>query len=141
MNRDVTVSVTGTQNNGGGTITVTSFEGQGQYFEKNGCRYLLYREQDTDSGAPTSNTLKMGERLIELSRRGSVNTHMIFEAGRTHPADYVTGYGSLALEVRTEDLKCLWTETKARVIITYKLMAAGALLSSNKLIIKILQKI
>ncbi len=139
MNRNVTVSVTGTQDCGGGWETAAGFEGRGQYFEKNGWRYLLYREQDTDSGALTSNTLKIGDHLLELSRKGNVNTRIIFEAGRTHPAGYVTGFCSLPLEVCTEDVKCLWTETKASIIITYKLMSAGTFLSRNRLSIKISQ--
>lgn len=136
MNRDVRITVTGTQDDGGNE-TITEYEAFGQYFEKDGCRYLLYREKDADSDAVTANTLKIKENVLELSRRGNIHSRMVFEAGQTHPSSYITACGTLQLEVCTEDLKCLWTEDRARVQITYRLLMAGAFLSRNELVIKI----
>lgn len=135
MNRDVTISVTGTQDSGGQKIT-TRCRSDGQYYEKNGCRYLLYREQDPESGAVTANTLKIKGSLLELSRKGNVHTRMVFETGRIHPADYVTAYGTLHLEVDTKDVTCLWTESAVRIIIIYHLLMAGECLSGNRLVIE-----
>lgn len=136
MNRDVRITVTGTQNDGGSEI-ITEYETCGQYFEKDGCRYLLYREQDADSGAVTANTLKIKGNVLELSRKGNIHSRMVFEAGQTHPSSYITACGTLLLEVCTEDLKCLWTEDEARVQITYSLLMTGEFLSRNKLVVKI----
>ncbi|MCM1192781.1 MAG: DUF1934 domain-containing protein [Butyrivibrio sp.] len=137
MNRDVEITVAGTQDGGSGKETVTRYRTTGQYFEKNGCRYLLYQEQADQSETPAANTLKIKGNRLELSRKGGVHCRMVFEPGQTHPTDYVTVYGALRLEVCTEDLKCLWTETEARIRITYRLLTAGGLLSENKLVIKI----
>ena len=137
MNRDVRITVTGTQDDGGGNETITEYEACGQYFEKDDCRYLLYREQDADSGAVTANTLKIKGNVMELSRKGNIHSRMVFETGQTHPSSYITACGTLQLEVCTEDLKCLFTEDQARVQITYSLLMTGDLLSRNKLVIKI----
>lgn len=137
MNRDVRITVTGTQDDGNGNEIVTDHKTDGQYFERDGCRYLLYREQDADSGAVTANTLKIKGNILELSRKGNIHSRMVFEAGRTNPTSYATAYGTLQLEVYTEDLKCLWAEDEARVQITYSLLMTGELLSRNKLVIKI----
>lgn len=136
MNRDVKITVTGTQNDGESEI-VTEYEACGQYFAKDDCRYLLYREQDADSGAVTANTLKIKGNVLELSRKGNIHSRMVFEAGQTHPSSYITACGTLLLEVCTEDLKCLWTKDEARVQITYSLLMTGEFLSRNKLVIKI----
>lgn len=136
MNRDVKIAVTGTQDSGGNEI-VTDYMTDGQYFERNGCRYLLYREQDVDSGAVTANILKIKGDVLELSRKGNIDSHMIFETGQTHHTIYTTAYGTLKLEVCTEDLKCRWAESEALVQITYRLLMTGELLSRNKLVIKI----
>lgn len=136
MNRDVRITVTGTQDDGENEI-VTDHKTDGQYFERDGCRYLLYREQDADSGAVTANTLKIKGNILELSRKGNIHSRMVFEAGQTHPTSYATAYGTLQLDVYTEDLKCLWAEAEARVQITYSLLMTGELLSRNKLVIKI----
>ena len=137
MNRDVEITVAGTQDDGGGNEIVTDFQTVGQYFERNGCRYILYQEQDTESKAFTANTLKLRDNVLELSRKGNIHSRMVFEAGQTHRTDYVTACGSLQLEVCTEDLKCLWAESEAAIRITYRLSAAGEFLSQNRLVIKI----
>lgn len=137
MNRDVEIIVAGTQDDGSGNEIVTDLRTVGQYFERNGCRYLLYQEQDAESNAITANTLKMRDNVMELSRKGNIHSRMIFEAGQSHPTDYVTVWGVLQLEVYTEDLKYLWTETEAGIRITYRLLMTGEFLSLNKLVIKI----
>lgn len=137
MDRDVKVTVLGIQDDGSGNEAVTGYQADGQYYERDGCRFLLYREQDSDSGAMTSNTLKIGDGILELSRRGNVNSRMIFEAGHTHPASHTTAYGTLVLDVCTENVNCLWTESTGKVIITYNLWMTGEFLSKNRLTIEI----
>lgn len=137
MNRDVEITVNGTQDDGSGNEMETHCRTVGQYFERNGCRYLLYQEQDTESEALTSNTLKIKDNILELSRKGSIHSRMVFETGQTHPADYITTYGTLLMEVCTEELNCLWAKTEARIQITYRLLMTGGFLSRNRLVIKI----
>lgn len=137
MDRNVKITVTGTQDDGSGNETVTIHRADGQYYERESCRFLLYKEQDADSGAVTSNTLKIRDNILELSRRGGVKSRMVFEAGRTHPASHTTACGTLMLDVCTEDIKCLWTESAARVIIIYNLWMTGEFLSKNRLDIEI----
>ncbi len=137
MNRDVEITVTGTQDDGSGNKTVTDCRTVGQYFERNGCRYLLYQEQDAESEASTANTLKIRDNMLELSRKGNIYSRMVFKAGQSHPTDYVTACGTLQLEVFTEALKCQWAETEACIWITYRLLMAGEFLSLNHLVIKI----
>lgn len=135
MNRDISISVTGTQDSGG-QRTITRCQADGQYYERNGCRYILYQEQDADSGAVTANTLKIKGSTLELSRKGNINTRMIFETGQTHSAAYATAYGTLQLEVYTKDLRCQWTESGFRIIIIYDLMMAGECLSGSRLVME-----
>lgn len=137
MKKDIEITVSGVQQDDAGHRTATDYRAQGQYFERDGCRYLLYEEQDAESGAVTHNTLKIKDRSLELIRRGNVNSRMVFAVGTPMAADYVTVYGALHLEVDTEDLKCLWRPTEASIEITYSLSMAGELLSRNRLSIKI----
>jgi len=137
VNRDVRITLSGTQRDKDGNETVTRCRVSGQYFERNGGHYLLYEEQCGESETMTRNTLKIRDNILELTRKGAVSSHMLFEAGMTHPGDYTLPYGSLSLKVHTEDLKCLWAETEASIHIDYCLWTAGELLSKNKLHIKI----
>ena len=137
MKKDIEITVSGIQQDDAGHRTVTDYKAQGQYFERDGCRYVLYEEQDDESKAVTHNTLKIKDRSLELIRRGNVSSHMIFAPGAPRPTDYGTAYGTLRLEVDTEDLNCLWEYTEAAIEITYSLSMNGELLSRNKLVIKI----
>ena len=139
VNRDVKISVIGNQESDGQTSTTEHYAG-GQYFERNGARYLIYVKEDKDSRDLTTYTLKFKDQILEMTQRGAVNTRMTFEAGRTHPANYVTDCGPLTLDVCTEDLKCQWRETSASVMITYKLSEKGAPLSRNQLSINFSEK-
>lgn len=137
MNRDVRITVTGTQDDGSGNQAVSRHEADGQLYERDGCQILLYREQDADSGTVTSNTLKLKGNVLELSRRGGISSRMIFEAGRTHAASHTTAYGTLGLDISTREVKCLWTESAGRIIIRYSLWMTGERLSENCLVIEI----
>lgn len=139
MNNSVEINVIGNQERDGQKST-TEYYGGGQYFERDGTRYLIYLDQDKDSDALTSYTLKMKDHILELTQKGTVNTRMSFEAGRTYPVNYVTEYGSLTLDVFTEDLKYQWSETSASIMITYKLFTGGELLSTNQLTINFSEK-
>lgn len=137
MTRDVHITVTGAQLEKDGYRTVTELKAQGQYFEKDGSRYLMYEERDADTGAVTKSTLKIRDCLLELSKSGTVRSRMLFEPGKTHRTSYVTPYGTLLLEVCTEDIKSLWTESSGAIQITYSLSSEDALLSRNRLSVKI----
>lgn len=137
MKKDIEITVSGIQQDDVGHRTFTDYKAQGQYFERGGCRYLLYDEQDAESRTLTHNTLKIRDHTLELIRRGNVSSHMVFAPGSSRSTEYVTAYGTLHLEVETEDLKCLWQPADAAIEITYSLSMAGELLSRNRLVIKI----
>lgn len=137
MDKTVRISLTGTQDDGSGHVLTTEYTTTGRCYERDGCRYLLYREEDADSGAAADSLLKIRDGLLELTRRGDITSRMVFEPGAGHTADYVTPFGALELEVHTQALSCFWTDSGGRIRITYSLYSAGALLSRNELVIKL----
>ncbi len=137
MKKDIEITVSGIQQDSAGHRTVTDCRAQGQYFERDGCRYLLYEEQDAESKAVTHNTLKIKDHSLELIRRGNISSHMVFSLGPPRSTEYITAYGALHLEVDTEDLNCLWRPADAVIEVKYSLSMSGELLSRNRLIIKI----
>ncbi len=135
--RKVRISVSGLQTYGEGEEITADYTAEGQYYEKDGCRYLLYQDKDIESGAATSNTMKIRDGCLELTRRGAVTSHMIFEPGQSHPVDYTMAGGTLELEVHTLELSCLWTDSSGRIRLAYSLSAADGFLSRNQLMIKV----
>lgn len=137
VTRDVFITVTGTQLDEDGHRSVTELKVQGQYFEKDDSRYLLYEEKDSDTGAVTKNTIKITDSAAELSRNGFVSSRMVFRPGETCRTSHITPYGILTLDVHTEDLKSFWTENSGTLQVDYCLSSEENLLSENRLSIKV----
>lgn len=137
VTKDVHITVTGTQFNEDGHRTVTEQKVEGQYFERNGNRYLLYEERDSDTGTVTKNTIKIEESAVEISRNGHISSRMVFRPGETHRTGHVTPYGILTLDIYTESLKSVWEENNGILQVAYRLYAEGNLLSDNKLSVKV----
>lgn len=137
MTKDVYITVTGTLTDEEGHETSTETRVQGQYFFRGECRYLLYKEPDPSSETDTDNILKIRDGLVELRRSGAIRSRMLFETGKTHTAVYMTPYGSLPLEVRTEEIRCFWSDNIGSLSLCYCLLSEGILLSQNRISIKI----
>lgn len=137
MDKNISITVSGTQLNENGQKLLTEVVSEGQYFERGDCRYILYDETDPETRLTTGNTLKFRDHMLELSRRGGITSRMVFETGRTHRTSYTTAYGTLILDISTEVMSEFWSESGATVHICYRILTEGSLLSENELKIKI----
>lgn len=133
MTRTVYITITGVQSDETGEETIAELAAAGEYFEKNGSLYLLFEEADPESGAVTRNTLKARGQNITLTKRGGVRSQMQFAPGEMHPAEYITPYGNLRLQVYTEDVKILFGDSRGEIRLRYSLYSDGELLSRCRL--------
>ena len=136
MDKNISITVSGTQLNENGQKLLTEVVSEGQYFERGDCRYILYDETDPETRLTTGNTLKFRDHVLELSRRGGITSRMVFETGRTHRTSYTTAYGTLILDISTEVMSEFRSESGATVHICYRILTEGSLLSENELKIK-----
>lgn len=137
MTKDICITVTSVCLDEAGHETTTTLTVRGQHFLRNNSRFLLYEERDPESGTATKNTLRLTDSLLELSRSGFLRCRMIFEAGKTHRTSYMTPYGSLLLDIRTEELETCWSDREGLIRLSYSLHDRDALLSRNRLSIKV----
>lgn len=133
MTRTVYITITGIQSDETGEEMIAELSATGEYFEKNGCRYLLYEEADAESGAVTKNTLKATGQNITLIKRGDIRSQMQFAPGEMHPAEYITPYGILHLQIYTEDVKIFFGDSRGEIRLRYTLYSDGELLSHCQL--------
>lgn len=79
--RDIKIKVTGVQSVAGADDEpeVLELETRGTYSEKNGNRYIKYDEFIEDVEEPVKNLLRFDEHALQLTKRGSVNTVMLFD--------------------------------------------------------------
>lgn len=133
MTRTVYITITGVQSDETGEEIFVELSATGEYFEKNGSLYLLYEETDPESGAVTKNTLKAKGQNVTLTKRGIVRSQMQFAPEEMHPAEYITPYGNLYLQVYTEDVKIFFGDSRGEIRLRYALYSDGELLSRCRL--------
>ncbi len=117
----------------GSTETVVT----GEYYFRNGSHYILYEETAEDSGERVKSSLKLKGNLLELNRKGAVNSRMVFETGKRHVLDYATPFGLLRMETVTSQILCTEKENRLRIRAEYELWADGRKVSSCRLTIRI----
>ena len=69
----------------------------GQYYFRNGSHYLRYEELLDETAEPTINYIKVSGKGLEVSKKGLVNVHMVFEQGKRNMAFYTTSFGTLEI--------------------------------------------
>ena len=136
MKKKVWLTLTGRQWDETGQENVTKLSAEAEYYERNGSRYILYEENEADTGS-TQNIIKLKDGLLELTKKGSVSTRMIFEEGQEHVTDYNTPFGTLQLDIITSGLCSKQSEDCLEIHIDYDLTDRGHILSHCNISIKI----
>lgn len=93
----------------------------GQYYFRNGAHYIRYEEMVDDSGKPTVNYIKMSDRGAEVSKKGQVNVHMVFEQGKRNRTFYTTPFGTLQLGISATHMQISQDENELKAKVDYSL--------------------
>ena len=137
MDKKVRITVTGRQWDEDGIETVTEQSADAEYYEQNDSVYILYEEISNADYEKTKNTLKIKDGVLELTKKGSVNSRMVFQEGVEHMTEYSTLFGRLQLGIRTQAIHMLKSDKMQEITVDYDLSANGHNLSRCKIIIKI----
>jgi len=139
MTKDVILSILGVhiedvkEENTDGPIEIVT---AATYFFRNGKHYILYEEMEEGASTLTKNQIKItGDTRVELHKKGTHTTNMIFEKNARHLANYQTPFGEIALRVHTTDLSVQEDENKLLINVEYQLEANEEHLSDCKLAI------
>lgn len=129
MNREVELVLSGLHTAGENTGVETTQPAQ--YFKKNDSHYLLYEEEVEGFDGICKSRIKFRENLLELTRQGAVEMHMIFEKNKRHIIPYDTPYGRLLLGIETSKVLIEEQENQMYVTVEYTLDQEGELLSES----------
>ncbi len=104
MTKDVLITVSGLQFE---TETEEAVEviSRGEYYCKNGKHYLIYDELSEEEQAVSKCMLKISEHVVELTKKGNINVHILFEKDRMNMTYYNTPYGDLMLGITTRGIE------------------------------------
>lgn len=141
MNREVELVLSGLHDaEGTSDKDVVETAQTAQYFKRNDSHYLLYEEDMEGFDGICKSRIKFRDNLLELTRQGAVEMHMIFEENKRHMIPYNTPYGQLMLGIETGRVLVEEQEDQIHVTVEYTLDHEGEPLSESCLKIHIREK-
>ena len=93
----------------------------GEYYQKNGKHYLFYEEAVEGSREHIENRLKIGEGSLEVTKKGLIRTHMVFEKGRKTKTSYETPFGGIEMEFATSKVLLQESEESMDLQVCYSM--------------------
>ncbi len=110
---------------------------KGEYYYRNGSHYVLYEEHTEGFAETTKSMLKLKDGVLEMTRKGLVNTSMVFEKDKETVSRYKTPFGEMLLGIRTKDLRVIEAEDAIRAQVEYALEAEGRHMAECRIEIQI----
>ncbi len=93
----------------------------GDYYKKNDKHYVIYEEITEGFSQPTKNRLKFSEHMLELTRNGLVNVHMVFQENKKNMSNYNTPFGQILVGIDTKKIQIDEREDNIVVDVDYAL--------------------
>lgn len=137
MGNQVQLTVTGRQKDEFGTESVTETKAVAEYYKKNGTTYIFYEEVPEGSNSIIKNTIKFKNNVLELTKKGALNTRMVFDAENDFRMDYQTPFGCLQMDIHTESVNCTLRDGLPQITATYTLTTEENLLSRSNVSINL----
>lgn len=133
MTKEILLSLKGLQfdnSDGGQEIeTITAAD----YYKKNGNHYVLFDEVTEGFEDVTKNMIKFRDDCLEVTKRGLINVHMVFEENKKNITSYMTPYGNIMVGIDTGSVLVEEGEKQIRVQVAYTLEANYQYLADCKI--------
>lgn len=107
MTRDVLLAMKGMQfelNEATGESENIEIITAAQYYDKGDHAYLTYEEIMEGIDRPIANLVKFNDKSIEVTKKGMINVHMVFEEGKQNLTSYQTPYGNIMIGINTHKI-------------------------------------
>ena len=93
------------------------------YYLRNGSHYVIYDEVTEGFEENTRNMIKFNDSCVEVSKKGLVNVHMVFEENKKNMTSYMTPYGNIMIGIDTGSIFVEEEEKRIHVEVAYTLEA------------------
>ena len=93
----------------------------GDYYKRHNKHYVVYEEVTEGFTQPTKNRLKFSEHMLELSRNGLVNVHMVFQENKKNMTNYNNPFGQILIGIDTKKVQIREQEDNITVEVDYSL--------------------
>lgn len=121
MTKDVLITISGLQfmdEEGAEPVEVIT---AGEYYYRNGKHYILYDEVMEGFEGTTKNRIKIGENVMDISKKGVSNVHMSFEKNKKNLTSYQTPFGNLLIGIEARQLHIAEEEDVIDIKVEYDL--------------------
>ena len=95
----------------------------GEYYLRSGSHYILYDELMEGETTPIKNVIKLRDKEFTLTKKGIINTQMVFTEGKKNMTSYVTPFGNIMIALDTEKIVVEETQEELKIHIDYGLEA------------------
>ncbi|MDE6607222.1 MAG: DUF1934 domain-containing protein [Lachnospiraceae bacterium] len=92
-----------------------------EYYSKNDQHYVIYDEITEGFPESTKNIIKFKDHSLDLTKRGLVNVHMVFEENKKNMTNYSTPYGNILIGIDAKKVTCTEKEEQIMVDVEYAL--------------------
>ena len=135
--RDVMISITGIQDDPTGSTDKVELVTAGQYGFEEGQARFTYEESDLTGLNGTRTTFTISPMGVVLRREGSLNTEMVFQAGKKNHFLYETPFGSATMGVDTRRIDTTLDEHGGSLELDYNIDFNHTPMGRNKFRIKV----
>lgn len=121
MTKDVVISIKGLQFEGDMDSDKIETITMGEYYEKNGGHYIIYDEVKEGFAQETKSIIHLKGKELNITKRGLINVHMVFEEHKKNMTSYMTPYGSVLIGVDTKKVTLVEKKEEMQVLVDYAL--------------------
>lgn len=125
MTKDVVLRMEATQRYPGEEPQSSITQISAEYYLRNGSHYVMFEETQEGFTEKVKGMLKIKKGSVELSKKGLIQSHMLFEDDLRYASEYRTPFGSFMMDVCTHLLNVTEGEDKIAMEIKYSLETEG----------------
>lgn len=90
-----------------------------EFYKADGVYFCDYKESEITGLGGTDTSIEIGSDYVSLNRTGTVNSQMLFMAGRKTSSFYRMPFGELAIDIHTKSLTMDIDENGGRLLVDY----------------------
>jgi uncharacterized beta-barrel protein YwiB (DUF1934 family) len=132
VNKDVIISVKGTQLDIDNVPSVLELVTEGKFYKENDSYYVAYNESEVTGMEGTTTTLKLDNDAVTLVRTGAINSQFVFKQGQRHLSYYDTDFGSFTISVFASDVFVNVDDNGGEIKVEYRMEIDNSSTGSNK---------
>lgn len=119
MTKDVLLSIRGLYTEDNEDADAIETLAPAEFFVKEGVYYIFFEEIIDDTTGITKSRIKYSEKCFELTRKGELSVHLLFEEGKKTLNTYQMPYGTLVVGLDTRKIEMMEEDSEIKIHIDY----------------------